>query len=123
MLVPMPASVSRWIALRISDNLALGGGLRWTQIDKTGEVQGTTTNFLPGPPGTPNQIIPLNLLRGEIGGFLNVIAYTTYYQDLRRSALDIDIAQFITSIAAGARTRGVEMEAGFSQTPQMSPRG
>lgn len=165
---------------RFAEQFSLGAGLRWTQIDKTGEVEGTTTNFLPGPPTTPNQVIPLNLLRGEIDestfapsavlnwtpsrdltayvryargekggafsefqnvtpatffllpetsdlfeagikaqfpavrGFLNVIAYTTDYKDLQRSALDINTAEFITSNAAGARTRGIEVEGGFS---------
>ncbi|AOL22606.1 TonB-dependent receptor protein [Erythrobacter litoralis] len=50
----------------------------------------------------------------EVRGFLNVIAYTTDYSDLQRSALNIDTAEFITSNAAGARTRGVEIEGGFS---------
>ncbi|MEQ5788883.1 TonB-dependent receptor [Erythrobacter sp. NFXS35] len=50
----------------------------------------------------------------EIRGFLNVIAYTTDYRDLQRSALDINTAEFITSNAAGARTRGIEAEGGFS---------
>ena len=165
---------------RFAEQFSLGAGLRWTRIDKTGEVEGTTTNFLPGPPTTPNQVIPLNLLRGEIDestfapsavlnwtpsrdvtayvryargekggafsefqnvtprtfflrpetsdlfevglktqfpeirGFFNVIAYTTDYKDLQRSALDINTAEFITSNAAGARTRGVEIEGGFS---------
>jgi len=165
---------------RFAETFSLGAGLRWTQIDKTGEVEGTTTNFPPGPPTTPNQVIPLNLLRGEIDestfapsavlnwtpsrdltayvryargekggafsefqnvtpatcfllpetsdlfeagikaqfpairGFLNVIAYTTDYNDLQRSALDISTAEFITSNAAGARTRGIEVEGGFS---------
>jgi iron complex outermembrane receptor protein len=50
----------------------------------------------------------------EVNGFLNVIAYTTNYRDLQRSNLDIDTASFITSNAAGARTRGFEAEGGFS---------
>lgn len=171
---------------RFAEHFSLGAGLRWTQIDKTGEVEGTTTNFPPGPPTTPNVVIPLRLLRGtidessfapsavltwtpsrdfaayvryargekggafsefqnvtpatffllpetsdlfeagikaqfpEIRGFLNVIAYTTDYRDLQRSALDINTAEFITSNAAGARTRGIEVEGGFSPVKGLS---
>lgn len=165
---------------RFAEHFSLGAGLRWTQIDKTGEVEGTTSNFLPGPPTAPPVVTPLRLLRGEIDdssfapsavlnwtpsrnlsayvryargekgaafsefqnvtpatffllpetsdlfeigikaqfpeirGFLNVIAYTTNYSDLQRSALDINTAEFITSNAAGARTRGLEVEGGLS---------
>lgn len=165
---------------RFAEHFSLGAGLRWTQISKTGEVEGTTANFPPAPPTAPAVIIPLRLLRGEIDestlapsavfnwtpsrnlaayvryargekggafsefqnvtpatffllpetsdlfeagikaqfpeirGFFNVVAYTTDYKDLQRSALDINTAEFITSNAAGARTRGVEVEGGFS---------
>ncbi|MEE4155231.1 MAG: TonB-dependent receptor [Erythrobacter sp.] len=50
----------------------------------------------------------------EIGGFLNVIAYTTEYRDLQRSVQVETAAEFFTLNAAGARTRGVEVEGGFS---------
>jgi iron complex outermembrane receptor protein len=51
----------------------------------------------------------------EIRGFLNVIAYTTKYRDLQRSVQEpTNPTEFVTLNAAGARTRGVEFEGGFS---------
>ena len=51
----------------------------------------------------------------EIRGFLNVIAYTTSYRDLQRSVqVPENPTEFVTLNAAGARTRGVEVEGGFS---------
>jgi len=51
----------------------------------------------------------------EIRGFLNVIAYTTNYRDLQRSVQEpTNPTEFVTLNAAGARTRGVEFEGGFS---------
>ncbi len=49
-----------------------------------------------------------------IGGFFSLVGFTTGYSDLQRSALDINTASFVTSNAAGARTRGFELEAGVS---------
>lgn len=48
----------------------------------------------------------------QVNGFLNVTLFTTDYADLQKSALDLQTASFVTSNAAGARTRGVEIEAG-----------
>ena len=52
----------------------------------------------------------------EVNGFLNITLFTTDYADLQKSALDLQTASFVTSNAAGARTRGVEIEAGVEPT-------
>jgi len=49
----------------------------------------------------------------SIGGSLNIAAFTTDYKDLQKSTLEIATATFITSNAAGARSRGVEFDGSF----------
>ncbi len=46
----------------------------------------------------------------RLGGFFSLSAFTTDYSDLQKSSLDINTASFITSNAAGARTRGFELD-------------
>jgi iron complex outermembrane recepter protein len=48
-----------------------------------------------------------------IGGFLNLAAFTTDYSDLQKSSLDQLTASFVVSNAAGARVRGIELDAGI----------
>jgi iron complex outermembrane receptor protein len=52
----------------------------------------------------------------DVRGFLNLALFTTKYTDLQKSSLDINTASFITSNAAGARTKGIELDAGFRPT-------
>jgi iron complex outermembrane receptor protein len=48
----------------------------------------------------------------EFGGFLNIALFHTDYTNLQKSSIDTEQAIFVTSNAAGARVRGVEIEAG-----------
>lgn len=52
----------------------------------------------------------------SFGGFLNVALFQTDYTNLQKSSIDTEQAIFVTSNAAGARVKGVEVEAGARPT-------
>ena len=52
----------------------------------------------------------------SIGGFFNVAFYHTDYTNLQKSSVDVQTATFVTTNAAGARVKGVELEAGARPT-------
>jgi iron complex outermembrane recepter protein len=52
----------------------------------------------------------------SFGGFLNIALFQTDYTNLQKSSIDTEQAIFVTSNAAGARTKGVEVEAGARPT-------
>jgi len=79
----------------------------------------TAATFILRPEQSEAYEIGAKLSFPDIRGFLNVAAFTTDYTDLQKSSLEISTASFITSNAAGARTRGVELDAGFRPTPQL----
>ncbi len=90
---------------------------RYARGDKGGafsEFQNVTAaNFILRPEKSDAFEIGSKVQIPSIRGFVNLAAFTTDYQDLQKSALDINTASFVTSNAAGARTRGVEIEGGF----------
>lgn len=92
--------------------------LRYARGDKGGafsEFQNVTAaNFILRPEKSDVFEAGIKAQWPRIGGFFSLVAFTTDYSDLQKSALDINTASFITSNAAGARTRGVELEAGVS---------
>jgi iron complex outermembrane receptor protein len=49
----------------------------------------------------------------SVGGFLNVALFQTDYTNLQKSSVDTEQAIFVTDNAAGARVKGVEVEAGI----------
>jgi iron complex outermembrane recepter protein len=49
-----------------------------------------------------------------VRGFLNIAVFSTDYTNLQKSSLDINTATFVVSNAAGARTRGIEVDAAFA---------
>jgi iron complex outermembrane receptor protein len=51
-----------------------------------------------------------------IGGFVNLALFQTDYTNLQKSTVDVENATFITTNAAGARVKGVELEAGARPT-------
>jgi iron complex outermembrane recepter protein len=108
-----PSAVLNW-----TPNRDINAYVRYARGEKGGafsEFQAVTpATFFLLPEFSDLFEIGLKTQFPDIRGFLNVIAYTTEYRDLQRSALDINTAEFITSNAAGARTRGVEIEGGFS---------
>jgi iron complex outermembrane receptor protein len=54
-----------------------------------------------------------------LNAFLNLALFSTDYTDLQKSTLDVSTATFVTSNAAGARVRGVELDAGFRPAPSV----
>jgi iron complex outermembrane receptor protein len=52
----------------------------------------------------------------SFGGFLNIALFQTDYANLQKSSIDTEQAIFITTNAAGARVRGVELEGGARPT-------
>ena len=52
----------------------------------------------------------------DFGGFLNIALFQTDYANLQKSSIDTEQAIFITTNAAGARVKGVELEAGARPT-------
>lgn len=92
--------------------------LRYARGDKGGafsEFQNVTAaNFILRPEKSDVFEAGVKAQWPSVGGFFSLVAFTTQYSDLQKSALDINTASFITSNAAGARTRGVELEGGVS---------
>ncbi|MFN7176041.1 MAG: TonB-dependent receptor, partial [Thermaurantiacus sp.] len=90
---------------------------RYAQGSKGGafsEFQAVTPDtFILRPEQSETFEVGAKLAFPAIGGFLNLAVFTTDYKDLQKSSLDINTASFVTTNAAGARTRGFELDAGF----------
>ncbi|MBB6227910.1 iron complex outermembrane receptor protein [Polymorphobacter multimanifer] len=108
-----PSATLSW-----SPNRDLNLFLRYARGDKGGafsEFQNVTADtFILAPEKSDVFEAGLKAQFPEVNGFFSLVAFTTDYSDLQKSALDINTASFITSNAAGARTRGVELEASVS---------
>lgn len=72
--------------------------------------------FILRPEDAQSYELGAKFLFPTVRGFLNLALFSTDYKDLQKSTLDITTATFITSNAAGARTRGIELDAGFRPT-------
>ena len=74
----------------------------------------TFREFLLEPEQAESYEVGAKLLFPAIDAFFNIAAFQADYTDLQKSSLDQDTATYITSNAAGARTRGVELDAGIT---------
>ncbi len=83
----------------------------------------TFREFLLEPEQAESYEVGAKLLFPAIDAFFNIAAFQADYTDLQKSSLDQDTATYITSNAAGARTRGVELDAGITPAPGISISG
>ncbi len=83
----------------------------------------TFREFLLEPEQAESYEIGAKLLFPAIDAYFNIAAFQADYTDLQKSTLDQDTATFITSNAAGARTRGVELDAGVAPARGVSISG
>ncbi len=77
------------------------------------ETANTLREFILRPEKAKSWEVGTKFQFPAIGGYLNLAAFTTDYSDLQKSSLDIQTASFIVSNAAGARVRGLELDAGI----------
>lgn len=70
--------------------------------------------FLLEPEQAESYELGAKLLFPAIDANFTIAAFQADYTDLQKSTLDIDTATFITSNAAGARTRGIELDWGIA---------
>ncbi len=89
--------------------------VRYSEGSKGGAFSETVTNikdFVLQPEQAKAWEAGAKFSAPSFGGFLNIALFQTDYTNLQKSTLDITNATFITTNAAGARVKGLEMEAG-----------
>lgn len=107
-------SPSANVMWRPSDNASLY--VSYARGSKGGALVESANNirdFLLDPEIAKSLEAGARLVFPSVRGFFNITAFTTDYSNLQKSTLNVADATFVTSNAAGARARGIELEGGF----------